>query len=141
MGVQVGLLRIFALLLLVGVPLILIEKKGFFSSLWHALTLRYVSMQGGKRLTIFFTATSIVLFLFICQMSLVSFTKDFLVLDKTFMGLEKLWSYRIEGLPGTLIMFISDVINFICFIIAVLFLSVFSSCLYVSASKKSSERK
>ena len=140
-GAPFGLMRVFGILLLVSVNIMLVEKKGVFSSLWQSLTFKYASVQLWLRLKVFASLAFLVLLFFSLGSGLFYFSEWFLSLDKTFINLVPLWSYRPNFLPCTLVMLCLDGLNFFYSVAVALFLSHYLSCLYVSISKRPSERK
>ena len=59
-GNDFGFMRVFGLFLLVGTILMLVDGKGSFSSLWHAITLKYASGEVGLRIRVFLSISCVV---------------------------------------------------------------------------------
>ena len=140
-GGQFGLLRVFGVLLLMGINLMIVEKKGAFASLWQALTFRYASYELGLRLRVFGSIAVVVVILYLLDIALLSLGEFLLTLDRSILSLEPLWNYRSDFLPCTVASMLMDGIYFLYSLLVMFFLSHYLTCLYVATSKRPSERK
>ncbi len=140
-GGQFGLMQIFGMLLLMSLNLMLVERKGAFSSLWQSLTFKYASLQLGLRFRVFASIGVVVVVLFYLNVAVLLLSHWFLNLDQIFVSLGSWWSYRPGFLPCSVVSMLVDGFYFLYALLVFFFLSNYLSCLYVSTSKKPSERK
>lgn len=136
-----GPIRVFSLLGFAALSIVITEKKGAFSSLWQAITLKFVTNKKGVGFRVFWMvfSTGALLYLYEYFMSII--IEGLQKLSSQSLFLESFLFYQPSFLPCSLWKLTLDSLHFISYLFLFIFMINFISCLYVLAARQLTEKK
>jgi len=135
-----GPFHVFSILALMAIILIILEKNGAISSVWRALTLKYVTKTPARGFSTFVIVLSTGILIYAYEASLNFLTKNILILDQWLTIPRTFWEYRLPGFPCSLVFLIVELIWLLGYSALLAFLAFFTVTLYGHVRKKLSER-
>ena len=136
-----GPVRLFSLLSLVAFCINVTEKRGALSSIWSAVTLKFISNKKGLGFSVLWLTFSTGALLYLSEYFFSYLIESLGSLSKINKSFGAFVSYRPGFLPCTIWKLFLDSLYFVSYLFLFVFVVNFTSCLYVQNVKSLSEKK